>query len=49
MSSPCGHACQEMNVPELAGKQKLLVKVHMRKAKIRVMRGAGRSARDEAQ
>lgn len=49
MSSPCGHACQEMHVPELAGKQKLLVRLHTRKAKIRVMRGAGRSARDEAQ
>lgn len=49
MSSPCGHACQEMHVPELAGKQKLLMRLHTRKAKIRVMRGAGRSARDEAQ
>lgn len=44
MNSPYDCACQEMQAPELVGKQKLLVRLHATKAKVSVISDAGRSA-----
>lgn len=44
MNSPYDCACQEMQAPELVEKQKLLMRLHAVKAKVGVMRDAGRNA-----